>query len=91
MAQASQQLPSWLTLSSTVITAPDGSVFTAFTTLQLPLTYFGPSVSLISFAICKIRVGVREYSFSLWLLRLSQKCYAVSITYTCRVLYQLLN
>ncbi|KAI0688216.1 hypothetical protein BC835DRAFT_1419328 [Cytidiella melzeri] len=46
MAQASQQLPSWLTLSSTVITEPDGSVQTSFTTLQLPLTYYGPSIPL---------------------------------------------
>ena len=45
MTQASQQLPSWLTLSSTLVTEPDGSVSTSFATLRLPLTYFGPSVS----------------------------------------------
>ncbi|KAI0346305.1 hypothetical protein BDW22DRAFT_1405201 [Trametopsis cervina] len=46
MAQASQQLPSWLTLSSTLITEPDGSLSTSFATLRLPLTYYGPSIPL---------------------------------------------
>ena len=45
MSAPTQVLPSWLTLSTTVITLPDGSLTTASTTLQLPLTYFGPSVS----------------------------------------------
>lgn len=53
MTQPTQQLPSWLSLSTTVVTYPDGSVSTASTTLQLPLTYYGPSVSLryLRFAI----------------------------------------
>lgn len=35
-----------MTLSSAIVTEPDGSVFTSYTTLELPLTYYGPSVSL---------------------------------------------
>ena len=46
MAAPTQVLPSWLSLSTTVITFPDGSVTTSSTTLQLPLTYYGPSVSI---------------------------------------------
>ena len=34
-----------MTLSSAIVTEPDGSVFTSLTTLELPLTYYGPSVS----------------------------------------------
>ncbi|TCD61168.1 hypothetical protein EIP91_008830 [Steccherinum ochraceum] len=46
MTQASQALPSWLTLTSTVITNDDGSVSTSFDTLTLPLTYYGPPIPL---------------------------------------------
>ncbi|EJF56520.1 hypothetical protein DICSQDRAFT_130061 [Dichomitus squalens LYAD-421 SS1] len=46
MAVPTQVLPSWLTLSTTVVTLPDGVVSTSSTTLQLPLTYFGPSIPL---------------------------------------------
>lgn len=48
MAQPTQQLPSWLTLTSTLVTADDGSVSTSVGTLTLPLTYYGASVSLAS-------------------------------------------
>ncbi|OCH94869.1 hypothetical protein OBBRIDRAFT_788867 [Obba rivulosa] len=46
MAAPTQVLPSWLTLVTTVVTQPDGSVSTSSATLQLPLTYFGPSIPL---------------------------------------------
>ncbi|PIL32196.1 hypothetical protein GSI_05441 [Ganoderma sinense ZZ0214-1] len=46
MAAPTQVLPSWLTLSTTVVTLPDGSVSTSSATLTLPLTYFGPSIPL---------------------------------------------
>ncbi|GBE88432.1 predicted protein [Sparassis crispa] len=46
MSGPTQVLPSWLTLSTTVITQPDGSVSTSSATLQLPLTYYGPSIPL---------------------------------------------
>ncbi|KAH7884898.1 hypothetical protein F5I97DRAFT_1516225 [Phlebopus sp. FC_14] len=42
-----QQLPSWMTLSMVVITNAEGQpVTTSTTTLQLPLTYYGPSIPL---------------------------------------------
>ncbi|KAI6099780.1 hypothetical protein F5141DRAFT_1143526 [Pisolithus sp. B1] len=42
-----QQLPSWMTLSITTITNSEGiPVTTSTTTLQLPLTYYGPSIPL---------------------------------------------
>ncbi|OBZ72596.1 hypothetical protein A0H81_07439 [Grifola frondosa] len=40
------QLPSWLTLSTTVITQPDGTLSTSSDILRLPLTYYGPSIPL---------------------------------------------
>ncbi|KAG9316091.1 hypothetical protein JVU11DRAFT_3764 [Chiua virens] len=41
-----QQLPPWLTLSEVVITNSNGQpIATSTTTLELPLTYYGPSVS----------------------------------------------
>ncbi|KAF9816642.1 hypothetical protein IEO21_03947 [Rhodonia placenta] len=46
MAAPTQMLPSWLTLATTVVTAPDGAVTTSLVTLQLPLTYYGPSIPL---------------------------------------------
>ncbi|KAL4251328.1 hypothetical protein ABKN59_005686 [Abortiporus biennis] len=46
MAQPTQALPSWLTLSSTTFTFPDGSESTFFMTHTLPLTYYGPSIPL---------------------------------------------
>ncbi|CCM04677.1 uncharacterized protein FIBRA_06863 [Fibroporia radiculosa] len=46
MSVPTQVLPSWLTLSTTVITAPNGRVSTSSTTLRLPLTYYGPSIPL---------------------------------------------
>ncbi|KZT06137.1 uncharacterized protein LAESUDRAFT_199541 [Laetiporus sulphureus 93-53] len=48
MTAPTQVLPSWLTLSTTVITEPDGSLSTSSATLQLPLTYYGPSIPLNS-------------------------------------------
>lgn len=45
MAAPTQVLPSWLTLSTTLVTLPDGEVSTSSTILRLPLTYYGPSVS----------------------------------------------
>ncbi|KAI0077296.1 hypothetical protein K474DRAFT_1106932 [Panus rudis PR-1116 ss-1] len=42
----SQPLPSWLTLSSALITDENGGVSTSFATLTLPLTYYGPSIPL---------------------------------------------
>lgn len=48
MAQESQQLPPWMTLVSSVLTDSNGEpTATSFTTLQLPLTYYGPSVSAL--------------------------------------------
>jgi hypothetical protein len=44
---ATQQLPSWMTLSTTVYTNAAGQTITSETTLQLPLTYYGPSVSTL--------------------------------------------
>ncbi|KAF8836584.1 hypothetical protein BDN67DRAFT_973969 [Paxillus ammoniavirescens] len=42
-----QQLPPWMTLFTTVITNSQGQpVATSTTTLQLPLTYYGPSIPL---------------------------------------------
>ncbi|OSC98533.1 hypothetical protein PYCCODRAFT_1375142 [Trametes coccinea BRFM310] len=46
MSAPTQVLPSWLTLSTTLVTLPDGSVSTSSATLRLPLTYFGPSIPL---------------------------------------------
>ncbi|KAG1842490.1 hypothetical protein DFJ58DRAFT_806033 [Suillus subalutaceus] len=43
---ATQQLPSWMTLSTTVYTNAAGQTITSETTLQLPLTYYGPSIPL---------------------------------------------
>ncbi|OAX41894.1 hypothetical protein K503DRAFT_854317 [Rhizopogon vinicolor AM-OR11-026] len=43
---ATQQLPSWMTLSTTVYTNVAGQTVTSETTLQLPLTYYGPSIPL---------------------------------------------
>ena len=43
--QPTQALPSWLTLVSTVVTDATGGISTSFTTVQLPLTYYGPPVS----------------------------------------------
>lgn len=41
-----QELPSWMTLSIVTITNSEGIlVTTSTTTLELPLTYYGPSVS----------------------------------------------
>ncbi|KAH7928316.1 hypothetical protein BV22DRAFT_1030802 [Leucogyrophana mollusca] len=42
----SQQLPSWMTLSTIVFTNAEGTPMTSTTTLQLPLTYYGPSIPL---------------------------------------------
>lgn len=47
MTQASQELPPWMTLVSSVLTDSNGQpTATQLTTLQLPLTYYGPSVSV---------------------------------------------
>ncbi|KAH9902485.1 hypothetical protein C8Q73DRAFT_7206 [Cubamyces lactineus] len=46
MSQPTQVLPSWLTLSTTLVTLPDGSLSTSSDILRLPLTYFGPSIPL---------------------------------------------
>ncbi|RPD54342.1 hypothetical protein L226DRAFT_575732 [Lentinus tigrinus ALCF2SS1-7] len=46
MSQPTQVLPSWLTLSTTVVTLPDGSLSTSSDILRLPLTYYGPSIPL---------------------------------------------
>ncbi|KAI0706775.1 hypothetical protein C8T65DRAFT_830375 [Cerioporus squamosus] len=46
MSQPTQVLPSWLTLSTTVVTLPDGGISTSSTILRLPLTYYGPSIPL---------------------------------------------
>ncbi|KAG1789310.1 uncharacterized protein HD556DRAFT_1399087 [Suillus plorans] len=43
---ATQQLPSWMTLATTVYTDAAGQTVTSETTLQLPLTYYGPSIPL---------------------------------------------
>ncbi|KAG2147709.1 uncharacterized protein EDB93DRAFT_1205927 [Suillus bovinus] len=43
---ATQQLPSWMTLATTVYTNAAGQTVTTETTLQLPLTYYGPSIPL---------------------------------------------
>ncbi|KIY49199.1 hypothetical protein FISHEDRAFT_72546 [Fistulina hepatica ATCC 64428] len=41
-----QLLPSYLTLSTSVYTNAEGQLTTSSTTLQLPLTYYGPSIPL---------------------------------------------
>ncbi|KAI0759585.1 hypothetical protein BD413DRAFT_596312 [Trametes elegans] len=46
MAAPTQVLPSWLTLSTSLVTLSDGALSTSSTTLRLPLTYFGPSIPL---------------------------------------------
>ncbi|KAI1783873.1 hypothetical protein LXA43DRAFT_1044864 [Ganoderma leucocontextum] len=46
MAAPTQVFPSWLTLSTALVTLPDGSVSTSSTILRLPLTYYGPSIPL---------------------------------------------
>ncbi|KAI9056801.1 hypothetical protein FKP32DRAFT_1584954 [Trametes sanguinea] len=46
MSAPTQALPSWLTLSTTLVTLPDGSLSTSSATLRLPLTYYGPSIPL---------------------------------------------
>jgi hypothetical protein len=46
MTQPTQELPPWLSASLTVITDPAGELITTTTVVQLPLTYYGPSVSL---------------------------------------------
>ncbi|KAG2341165.1 hypothetical protein BDR05DRAFT_965493 [Suillus weaverae] len=43
---ATQQLPPWMTLATTVYTNAAGQTITRETTLQLPLTYYGPSIPL---------------------------------------------
>ncbi|KAG1735360.1 uncharacterized protein EDB91DRAFT_1145116 [Suillus paluster] len=43
---ATQQLPSWMTLATIVYTNAAGQTVTTETTLQLPLTYYGPSIPL---------------------------------------------
>ena len=45
--QPTQVLPSWLTLVTSTVTDANGDVSTAFETKTLPLTYYGPSVSLL--------------------------------------------
>ena len=50
MAQPTQVLPSWLTASTSIFTV-GGVATTSTTVLQLPLTYYGPSVSAISFQL----------------------------------------
>ncbi|KAI0730095.1 hypothetical protein C8Q72DRAFT_825490 [Fomitopsis betulina] len=59
MAAPTQSLPPWMTLSSAIVTDPDGSVFTSYTTLELPLTYYGPSVSLSSSLFSWLPLGER--------------------------------
>ncbi|OJT13900.1 hypothetical protein TRAPUB_9569 [Trametes pubescens] len=46
MAAPTQVLPSWLTLSTSLVTLTDGSVLTSSKLLTLPLTYYGPSIPL---------------------------------------------
>jgi hypothetical protein len=47
MTDTLQPLPSWMTYSSQVFTEPDGALSTSYSILQLPLTYYGPSVSFL--------------------------------------------
>ena len=44
--QPTQVLPSWLTLVTSTVTDANGDVSTALETKTLPLTYYGPSVSI---------------------------------------------
>lgn len=46
--QPTQELPSWLTLVPTEVTDANGDVSTSFATMTLPLTYYGPSVSIFT-------------------------------------------
>ncbi|KII84407.1 hypothetical protein PLICRDRAFT_46314 [Plicaturopsis crispa FD-325 SS-3] len=46
MAAPTQQLPPWLSLSATVVTGANGALSTSETLLNLPLTYYGPSIPL---------------------------------------------
>ncbi|KAL1742439.1 hypothetical protein HDZ31DRAFT_43238 [Schizophyllum fasciatum] len=43
---ATQELPSWLTVSTSVYTDANGMATTATAVLYLPLTYYGPSIPL---------------------------------------------
>ncbi|KIY53018.1 hypothetical protein FISHEDRAFT_69471 [Fistulina hepatica ATCC 64428] len=45
---ATQELPSWYTLSTDVLTNRDGFLTTSTTLIYLPLTYYGPSIPLNS-------------------------------------------
>lgn len=48
MAQPTQELPPWFTASVDTLLGADGVPFTTSTTLLfLPLTYYGPSVSIL--------------------------------------------
>ncbi|KAI0290266.1 hypothetical protein B0F90DRAFT_1787686 [Multifurca ochricompacta] len=50
MTAPTQQLPSWLSLSTSLATNAAGQPTATFTTLlTLPLTYFGPSVSFFPY------------------------------------------
>lgn len=49
MAAPSQQYPPWLTPFPTVVTDSAGTTTTSTTVLYLPLTYYGPSVSIANF------------------------------------------
>jgi len=50
MAAPTQELPSWLSYSSSVLTDDAGNPTSTYTTvINLPLTYYGPSVSIWNF------------------------------------------
>ncbi len=52
MTAPTQELPSWLSLSTSLATNAAGQPTATFTTLlYLPLTYYGPPVSVVSFLV----------------------------------------
>jgi hypothetical protein len=50
-----QQLPPYLSYSTDIITGPGGTVETSSTLVEIPLTYYGPSVSSHVYTILEIR------------------------------------
>ena len=47
MPAPTQALPPYLSYSTSLITRPGGGVKTSTTLVEVPLTYYGPSVSVI--------------------------------------------
>jgi hypothetical protein len=71
-----QQLPAWMTLPTMVITNAEGQpIATTTTTLELPLVYYGPSVSLDFHHLLVVNVIGRGLNWkeSKWWMKLKRK------------------